>query len=79
MDKKSLARRINVSIPTLYNWEKTKPELIKLINLGLKYESGEMEQNEILKYFDELEKIEQEFYLSEIKAKVLKRKINEQV
>lgn len=77
MDKKQIAKRIKVSLATMYNWEKTKPELIKLIEYGLKYESGEIEQNEILKYFEKLKKIEQEFYLSEIKAKVLKRELEQ--
>ncbi|EAH7563654.1 TetR/AcrR family transcriptional regulator [Campylobacter jejuni] len=78
MDKKRIAKRINVTMQTLYNWEKTKPELIKLIKYGLKYENGEeIGQNEIIKYFNELEEIEKEFYTSEIKAKVLKRKLKE--
>lgn len=38
MNKKELAIRLDISLATLYNWEKTKPELIKLINLGLKEE-----------------------------------------
>lgn len=75
MDKKRIAKRINVSLGTLYNWEKTKPELIKLISYGLKYERNEIETNEISKYFEQLEKIEQEFYLSEIKANVLRKKL----
>ncbi|ABS43142.1 cobaltochelatase, CobN subunit [Campylobacter jejuni subsp. doylei 269.97] len=75
MDKKEIAKRINVSLGTLYNWEKTKPELIKLISYGLKYERNEIETNEISKYFEQLEKIEQEFYLSEIKANVLRKKL----
>jgi transcriptional regulator with XRE-family HTH domain len=33
--KTELAKRINVDIKTLSNWESNKPELIKLINLGL--------------------------------------------
>ena len=45
MNKKELAKRFNISVATLYNWEKTKPELIKLIELGLKAESGEFVQN----------------------------------
>ena len=77
MNKKEIAKRINVTMQTLYNWEKTKPELIKLINYGLNYENGEIAQNEIIKYFNELEEIEKEFYTSEIKAKVLKRKLKE--
>ena len=38
MNKKKLAVKIDVSVATLYNWEKTKPELIRLINLALKDE-----------------------------------------
>lgn len=40
MNKKEVAQRIDVSLATLYNWEKTKPELIKLIKLGLEKEAG---------------------------------------
>jgi len=35
MTKKELADRINVDPKTLKNWETSKPELIKLIYLGL--------------------------------------------
>lgn len=35
MTKKELAERINVDPKTLKNWETTKPELMKLIQLGL--------------------------------------------
>lgn len=35
MTKKELAERIDVDPKTLRNWEATKPELIKLIYLGL--------------------------------------------
>jgi DNA-binding transcriptional regulator YiaG len=38
MTKKELAERINVDPKTLKNWETTKPELIKLIYLGLSTE-----------------------------------------
>lgn len=35
MTKKDLAERINVDPKTIKNWETSKPELIKLIYLGL--------------------------------------------
>ncbi|MDD3596991.1 hypothetical protein [Sulfuricurvum sp.] len=38
MTKKGLAERFNVSRQTISNWEKEKPELIYLINLGLEME-----------------------------------------
>ena len=38
MTKKELAERINVDPKTLKNWETSKPELLKLIYLGLETE-----------------------------------------
>ncbi len=39
-----IAERINSTPKTIYNWEKTKPELIKLIEFGLQKEK-EIENN----------------------------------
>jgi len=35
---KEIASRCNISEQTYYNWKKDKPELIKLINMGLDME-----------------------------------------
>lgn len=45
MTKKELAERINVDPKTLKNWETSKPELLKLIYLGLASEKH-IEQTE---------------------------------
>lgn len=74
LDKKKLAEKINVSLQTIYNWEKTKPELIKMIENSYKYEKGESEAEEFLKYFYELNLEEQELYKAEIKFKALKKR-----
>lgn len=37
-DKEERAKRFNISIATYYNWEKEKPELIKILELGLQKE-----------------------------------------
>lgn len=37
-DKEERAERFNISVSTYYNWEKEKPELIKIIELGLQKE-----------------------------------------
>lgn len=37
-EREIVAKRINSNARTLYNWEETKPELIKLIELGLEKE-----------------------------------------
>jgi len=76
LEKKELAVRINVSLATIYNWEKTKPQLISLIDKGIQLENGTAAKNEIEKYFNQLNEQEQEMYLSEIKARVLRKKLN---
>jgi hypothetical protein len=43
-DKEERAERFNISVSTYYNWEKEKPELIKIIELGLQKEN-EIESN----------------------------------
>ena len=40
INQKQLAERIGVTPHTISNWKKTKPELIKLIELGLKAEES---------------------------------------
>ena len=37
--KKELAEKFNISVSTFYQWEKNKPELIRLIKLGIEYEN----------------------------------------
>jgi DNA-binding XRE family transcriptional regulator len=36
---KDLAKRCNITEQTYHNWKKNKPELIKLIELGLEFET----------------------------------------
>lgn len=80
MNNKELCKILNISEPTLYNWKKEKPVLYKIV---IEYkESKENNKNlnildELIKYFNNLKKIEQEYYLAEIKAKILKREIEE--
>ncbi|AHJ12430.1 helix-turn-helix domain-containing protein [Sulfurospirillum multivorans] len=47
MTRKELAEKLEVDPTTLRNWEKNKPELIKLINAGLMLENQieEMEKS----------------------------------
>lgn len=43
-EKENRAKRFNISLATYYNWEKNKPELIKIIELGIEKEK-EVELN----------------------------------
>ncbi|MDD3462450.1 MAG: hypothetical protein PHW07_02275 [Sulfurospirillaceae bacterium] len=56
MTRKELAEKIAVDPTTLRNWEKNKPELIKLINAGLMLEK---QIQEIEKNLNELKKIQE--------------------
>lgn len=44
-EREIVAKRINTNARTLFNWEKTKPELIKLIKLGLEKEEEHLKEN----------------------------------
>ncbi|WP_164968629.1 hypothetical protein [Arcobacter sp. F155] len=54
MTKKDLAERINVDPKTLKNWETSKPELLKLIYLGLATEDNIKETELYLKKIKEI-------------------------
>ena len=71
--KEELAKLINVSRVTLYNWEKTKPELMKMIEGYYKFTQGEGEENELLKYYNRLDPKRQELYFTKIKLEVLEK------
>jgi hypothetical protein len=45
-EKEKLAERFNISIATYYNWEKSKPDLIQIIELGLQKEKEIKEELE---------------------------------
>lgn len=53
MTKKELAERINVDPKTLKNWETSKPELLKLIYLGLASEKHLRETEKYIKLIKE--------------------------
>ena len=59
-EKEKLAERFNISIATYYNWEKNKPDLIKIIELGLEKEkeiqNGINNENDLVSKMEELEK-----------------------
>jgi len=55
MTKQELADLIGVSRPTLNQWEKDKPELVRLINLGLQTENTIQETKKLLEKLEEIE------------------------
>ncbi len=55
MTKQELADLIGVSRPTLNTWEKDKPELVRLINLGLQTDVQIKETRRLLEKLEEIE------------------------
>ena len=56
MTRQELAKLIGVSRNTLNTWEKEKPELVRLINLGLQAEKQIEETKRLLNQLEEIEK-----------------------
>lgn len=56
MTRKELAEKLEVDPTTLRNWEKNKPELIKLINAGLMLEN---QIEEMEKTLEQLKKMKE--------------------
>jgi transcriptional regulator with XRE-family HTH domain len=70
-EKEELAERFNISIATFYNWEKNKPELIKVIELGINKEkeinlSKDLKKESEQDILEHLKKLEERIQLMEI-------------
>lgn len=72
MDKNitKIAKELKIGISTLYQWKKTRPELYEYL-----IRNSEIQKNEITELFELLEKEEQEMYLTEMKARILRKKL----
>ncbi|QPI02880.1 histidine kinase [Campylobacter concisus] len=76
MNKRKVAEFIGKDIKTIYNWEKTNPNLYKILEFYFQKESEiNPTHKELIELFDKLSKIEQQFYLSDIRARILKKEI----
>ncbi|WP_103640293.1 cobalt chelatase [Campylobacter concisus] len=78
MEKKEIANLLEIELRTLYNWEKSRPKLYNFImeNINSKQENTS-KIDELKKYFEKLSDIEQEYFLSSLKVKVLEKEIKQ--
>jgi DNA-binding transcriptional regulator YiaG len=77
MNNKELAKYLEISEQGLYKWKKSRPTLYKIVmdwKNGLN--SSLVENQELNKLFNQLSTKEQEMYLSEIRARVLRKKLD---
>ena len=76
MNKREVAKFIEKDISTIYNWKKNNPNLYKILEFYFQKENEiNPKHKELIELFDKLNEIEQEFYLSDIKARILKKEI----
>ena len=76
MNKREVAKFIEKDISTIYNWEKNNPNLYKILEFYFQKENEiNPKHKELIELFDKLSEIEQQFYLSNIKARILKKEI----
>ncbi|MDX1809703.1 MAG: hypothetical protein R3331_09205 [Sulfurospirillaceae bacterium] len=66
MNRQELAEMLNVTRNTLTNWEKEKPELIRLINQGLALDE---QIDEVKRHLEKLEAIKDKAKSSKLKLK----------
>lgn len=76
MNIKEFCNFLNISEPTIYNWRADKPNLYKIV---MEYKKEKIDNadnlSEILKYFNKLSEKEKEFYLADIKARILRKEL----
>lgn len=78
MEKREIANLLEIELRTLYNWEKSRPKLYNFImeNINSTQENTS-KIDELKKYFEKLSDIEQEYFLSSLKVKVLEKEIKQ--
>lgn len=77
MDKKEIAKIIKKDIKTLYNWEKQNPTLYKIIDEYLSEKTKNPQETELLELFHKLNEKEKEYYIADIKLRVLKKELEQ--
>ena len=74
MNKREVAEFIGKDIKTIY--KKNNPNLYKILEFYFQKESEiNPTHKELIELFDKLSEMEQQFYLSDIKARILKKEI----
>ena len=77
MDKKEILKINKKDIKTLYNWEKQNPTLYKIIDEYLSEKTKNPQETELLELFHKLNEKEKEYYITDIKLRVLKKELEQ--
>lgn len=66
MTREELAKELNISLRTLSNWEKEKPNLVRLVNQGLSLDES---IEEAVMHLERMKKIKEEANNKKFKTK----------
>lgn len=76
IEKKEIAELVDVPVKTAYNWEKNRKKLFNVLEEYIKMKNENITNfKELKEYFEKLTEQEQEMYISEIKARVLRKEL----
>ena len=82
MTNLEISKKLNIAEKTVYNWRKNRPELIKVVEQGLKINNqyvnitGTKEEREIFDLLSKLNEKEKKLYIYEIKARILRKELD---
>ena len=82
MTNAEIAKKLKIAEKTIYNWRKNRKELFEVIENGLNLK--EMQDNlyvnntykELIALLEKLSKQEIEYYISDIKTRILKKELD---
>ena len=84
MTNAEIAKKLRIAEKTIYNWRKNRKELIEILEIGIKFQENQKNlehvnntYQELIKLFGQLNPKEQEYYTTSMKARILKREIDE--
>ncbi|MDY0194397.1 MAG: hypothetical protein RBR93_12885 [Aliarcobacter butzleri] len=81
MTNAEIAKKLNIAEKTIYNWKQNRKELFEIVENALNGTVNITVENkktkELINLFEKLSEKEKEMYILEIKARILKKEIDE--
>ncbi|AKT92823.1 hypothetical protein [Campylobacter gracilis] len=83
MTNAEIAKKLKIAEKTIYNWRKNRKELFEILELGIKIQESQKNieyvnntYKELINLYKKLNEKEQEYYITDIKARILKKEID---
>ena len=83
MTNAEIAKKLKIAEKTIYNWRKNRKELFEILELGIKIQESQKDieyvnntYKELINLYKKLNEKEQEYYITDIKARILKKEID---